>query len=106
MIRFTYPEHEESRIQIDLARRIGGTSTDQFVEVVEMCIRDSIQRVFRSVLRNLYTTIRMVNNLLLYPFHLVSHYDSIFSSLIQFQFCLLYTSSKETTRSFPLKTVG
>lgn len=35
MIRFTYPEHEESRIQIDLARRIGGTSTEQFVEVVD-----------------------------------------------------------------------
>lgn len=34
MIRFTYPESEVSRIQIDLARRIGGTSTEQYVEVV------------------------------------------------------------------------
>lgn len=35
MIRFTYPEHKESRIQIDLARRIGGTSDEQYVEVID-----------------------------------------------------------------------
>lgn len=35
MIRFTYPEHKESRIQIDLARRIGGTSDEQLVELVD-----------------------------------------------------------------------
>lgn len=33
MIRFTYPENEESRIQIDLARRVGGTSTEQYIRV-------------------------------------------------------------------------
>lgn len=35
MMRFTYPQSEVSRIQIDLARRIGGTSTEQYVEVVD-----------------------------------------------------------------------
>lgn len=35
IIRFTYPASELSRIQIDLARRIGGTSTEQFVEVTD-----------------------------------------------------------------------
>lgn len=35
MIRFTYPQSDISRIQIDLARRIGGTSTEQYVEVVD-----------------------------------------------------------------------
>lgn len=35
MLRFTYPEHQESRIQIDLARRIGGTSDEQFVEMID-----------------------------------------------------------------------
>lgn len=34
MLRFTFPENEASRIQIDLARRTGGTSTKQFVKVV------------------------------------------------------------------------
>ena len=34
MIRFTYPEADTARIQIDLARRIGGSSTLQRVEVV------------------------------------------------------------------------
>ena len=34
MLRFTYPKAETSRIQIDLARRIGGTSTRQYVTVV------------------------------------------------------------------------
>jgi predicted alpha-1,2-mannosidase len=33
MIRFTFPENKQSRIQIDLARRIGGTSTEQYVKV-------------------------------------------------------------------------
>ena len=33
MLRFTFPESKESRIQIDLARRVGGTSTWQAVEV-------------------------------------------------------------------------
>lgn len=32
IMRFTYPQNEQSRIQIDLARRVGGTSTRQFVE--------------------------------------------------------------------------
>lgn len=32
--RFTFPENERSRIQIDLARRVGGTSTLQHVKVV------------------------------------------------------------------------
>ncbi|GGH08894.1 glycoside hydrolase family 92 protein [Sphingobacterium alkalisoli] len=31
MIRFTFPQNKESRIQIDLARRVGGTSTKQYV---------------------------------------------------------------------------
>lgn len=35
MLRFTYPESKESRIQIDLARRVGGTSTWQKVRVVD-----------------------------------------------------------------------
>ncbi|MEN8201647.1 MAG: GH92 family glycosyl hydrolase [Bacteroidota bacterium] len=35
MLRFTFPEHKQSRIQIDLARRIGGTSTEQYVKVMD-----------------------------------------------------------------------
>jgi predicted alpha-1,2-mannosidase len=35
IIRFTFPEKKQSRIQIDLARRIGGTSTEQYVKVVD-----------------------------------------------------------------------
>ncbi len=35
ILRFTFPEHNQSRIQIDLARRIGGTSTRQYVKVVD-----------------------------------------------------------------------
>jgi len=35
ILRFTFPENKESRIQIDLARRIGGTSVEQSVEVVD-----------------------------------------------------------------------
>lgn len=35
IIKLTYPKNERSRIQIDLARRVGGTSTEQYVEVVD-----------------------------------------------------------------------
>ena len=35
MYRFTFPKNDEARIQIDLARRVGGTSTVQHVEVVD-----------------------------------------------------------------------
>ncbi|RQP17966.1 MAG: glycoside hydrolase family 92 protein [Parapedobacter sp.] len=35
MIRFTFPEHQESRIQIDLARRVGGTSVRQYIRKVD-----------------------------------------------------------------------
>ncbi|MDO7172634.1 GH92 family glycosyl hydrolase [Mariniflexile sp. AS56] len=34
IIRFTYPESDSSRVQIDLARRVGGTSTEQYIKVV------------------------------------------------------------------------
>lgn len=34
ILRFTFPANEQSRIQIDLARRVGGTSVLQDVEVV------------------------------------------------------------------------
>ncbi|KAA6302298.1 MAG: hypothetical protein EZS26_001411 [Candidatus Ordinivivax streblomastigis] len=34
MLRFTFPENKQSRIQIDLARRVGGTSDYQYVQVV------------------------------------------------------------------------
>lgn len=34
VLRFTYPENDKSRIQIDLARRVGGTSTTQYAEIV------------------------------------------------------------------------
>jgi predicted alpha-1,2-mannosidase len=34
MLRFTFPQNKQSRIQIDLARRVGGTSTLQSVKVV------------------------------------------------------------------------
>uniref|UniRef100_UPI003561383E GH92 family glycosyl hydrolase n=1 Tax=Pontiella sp. TaxID=2837462 RepID=UPI003561383E len=33
IIRFTFPENARSRIQIDLSRRVGGTSTEQYVRV-------------------------------------------------------------------------
>ncbi|MDR0843785.1 MAG: GH92 family glycosyl hydrolase [Tannerella sp.] len=33
ILRFTYPENSQSRIQIDLARRVGGTSIEQYVKV-------------------------------------------------------------------------
>ncbi len=35
ILRFTFPENGQSRIQIDLARRVGGTSTLQQVKVVD-----------------------------------------------------------------------
>lgn len=35
ILRFTFPQSDQSRIQIDLARRIGGTSTRQYVKVVD-----------------------------------------------------------------------
>lgn len=35
ILRFTFPESGQSRIQIDLARRIGGSSDEQYVEVVD-----------------------------------------------------------------------
>jgi predicted alpha-1,2-mannosidase len=34
ILRFTFPQNKQSRIQIDLARRVGGTSTLQYVKVV------------------------------------------------------------------------
>jgi putative alpha-1,2-mannosidase len=33
IIRFTFPKHELSRIQIDLSRRVGGTSVEQYVKI-------------------------------------------------------------------------
>jgi predicted alpha-1,2-mannosidase len=35
MMRFTFPANQQSRIQIDLARRVGGTSSLQYVKVVD-----------------------------------------------------------------------
>ena len=35
ILRFKFPAGEESRIQIDLARRVGGTSTEQYIRVVD-----------------------------------------------------------------------
>lgn len=35
ILRFTYPQNTQARVQIDLARRVGGTSTRQYVEVVD-----------------------------------------------------------------------
>ncbi|MBT3380105.1 MAG: glycoside hydrolase family 92 protein [Lentisphaerae bacterium] len=35
ILRFAFPEHAQSRIQIDLSRRVGGTSTEQLVKVVD-----------------------------------------------------------------------
>ena len=40
ILRFTFPKSDQSRIQIDLARRIGGTSTQQYVKVVD---KDAIE---------------------------------------------------------------
>ncbi|TKG95771.1 glycoside hydrolase family 92 protein [Puteibacter caeruleilacunae] len=33
IIRFTYPQNDSSRIQIDLSRRVGGTSTEQYIKI-------------------------------------------------------------------------
>jgi putative alpha-1,2-mannosidase len=35
ILKFTFPKNNQSRIQIDLARRIGGTSTYQCAEIVD-----------------------------------------------------------------------
>lgn len=35
ILRFIFPQNDQSRLQIDLARRIGGTSTRQYVKVVD-----------------------------------------------------------------------
>lgn len=35
VLKFTFPKNEQSRIQIDLARRVGGTSTEQYIKVVD-----------------------------------------------------------------------
>lgn len=35
ILKFTFPENGQSRIQIDLARRVGGTSTSQYIQVVD-----------------------------------------------------------------------
>ncbi|KAA6318302.1 hypothetical protein EZS27_031673, partial [termite gut metagenome] len=35
MLRFTFPQNEQSRIQIDLSRRVGGTSVLQYVKVAD-----------------------------------------------------------------------
>ena len=35
ILHFTYPSSDQSRIQIDLARRVGGTSTSQYIKVVD-----------------------------------------------------------------------
>ena len=35
MLCFTFPENSQSRIQIDLARRVGGTSTEQYIKVLD-----------------------------------------------------------------------
>ncbi len=35
ILRFTYPANKQSRIQIDLARRVGGTSTLQYIRVID-----------------------------------------------------------------------
>ena len=35
ILRFTFPKNEQSRIQIDLARRVGGTSTLQYIKLAD-----------------------------------------------------------------------
>jgi len=35
IIRFTFPANKQSRIQADLARRVGGTSTSQYIKLVD-----------------------------------------------------------------------
>jgi len=34
ILRFTFPKNKQSRIQIDLARRVGGTSTLQYIKII------------------------------------------------------------------------
>ena len=34
-LQFTFPEHQQSRIQIDLARRVGGSSTWQEIKIID-----------------------------------------------------------------------
>jgi len=34
IMRFTFPGNKQSRIQIDLARRVGGTSTSQYIKII------------------------------------------------------------------------
>lgn len=33
-LRFTFPAHKQARIQMDLARRVGGTSTEQYIHII------------------------------------------------------------------------
>lgn len=35
ILRMTFPKNEQSRIQIDLARRVGGTADEEFVQVID-----------------------------------------------------------------------
>ncbi|MGF7078787.1 GH92 family glycosyl hydrolase [Mucilaginibacter sp. UYCu711] len=35
IMKFTFPQNKQSRIQLDLARRVGGTSTEQYIQVVD-----------------------------------------------------------------------
>lgn len=35
ILKFTFPKNQQSRIQIDLARRVGGTSTEQYIKVLD-----------------------------------------------------------------------
>lgn len=35
ILRFTFPSNEQSRVQVDLARRVGGTSTSQYIKVID-----------------------------------------------------------------------
>jgi len=35
MLRFSFPKNDTSRIQIDLAHRVGGTSTEQYIKVLD-----------------------------------------------------------------------
>jgi putative alpha-1,2-mannosidase len=47
LYRFTFPEHQQSRIQIDLARRVGGMSLNQSVRgfvLLGFCFKSSFFR--------------------------------------------------------------
>lgn len=35
ILRFTFPSNEQSRVQVDLARRVGGTSTSQYIKIID-----------------------------------------------------------------------